>query len=352
MKYWLLTTEYPPEFGGGISTYCFHTATMLQQQKWTVSVFVKDFSVKKKREEIQGHGVRIIRFNPNSFSNRNELGFEASLSYAYAEIIKQYLEMEGLPDALESQEFGGIAYYIANYKWLQYTLFKNLKIIITLHAPSFLYYEYNKVPFYRFPYFWIGEMEKFCIRAADLLISPSKYLVDELRKRMKMDDLEISILPNPYDFKKQPLKQNSKNDKLIFFGKLTPQKGTLELLQYFQELWNNAFEHSLYMIGGENHFYYPEGVDMGYYIKKKYKRVIAEKKLQLLGAIGPEKIDEYLNDTYVVIIPSLVDNLPYVVLEAMAKGKIVLASVQGGQSEVIEEEKNGFLFSHFEKDSL
>jgi glycosyltransferase involved in cell wall biosynthesis len=352
LKYWLLTTEYPPDFGGGISTYCLHTATMLQQQDWKVSVFIKDFSVKKKHEQIEPSGVRVIRFNPNAMVQKSELGFEASLSYAYAEVVKQYLEIEGLPDALESQEFGGIAYYIINYKWLQYPLFKNLKIIVTLHAPAFLYYEYNKVPYHRFPYFWIGEMEKFCIRGADLLISPSQYLVDELKVRMKLDDLEIVVVPNPYVFKSQSVYQFNKKDKLVFFGKLTLQKGALELIQYFQQLWDSGFEQPLYMIGGGNHMYYPEGTDMIHHINRKYKKEIAEKKLQLLGSIRQEKIGGYLGDACIVIIPSLVDNLPYTVLEAMNKGKIVLASVQGGQSEIVEDGVNGFLFSHVESGSF
>ncbi|MDN3654411.1 glycosyltransferase [Ferruginibacter paludis] len=352
MNYWLLTTEYPPEFGGGISTYCLHTAVMLQQQDWKVSVFVKDFSVKKKHEQIEASGVRVIRFNPNAMVQKSELGFETAQSYAFAEIIKQYLETEGIPEALESQEFGGIAYYIINYKWLQYPLFKNLKIIVTLHAPSFLYYEYNKVPYHRFPYFWIGEMERFCIRGADLLISPSQYLVDELKVRMKLDDLEITVVPNPYVFKRQSVSLVNRKDKLIFFGKLTLQKGAIELIQYFQQLWENGFEHPLYMIGGGNHMYYPEGTDIIHHIKRKYKKEIAEEKLQLLGSIHEEKIDGYLSNACVVIIPSLVDNLPYTVLEAMSKGRIVLASVQGGQSEIIEDGVNGFLFSHNETGSF
>jgi len=32
----------------------------------------------------------------------------------------------------------------------------------------------------------------------------------------------------------------------------------------------------------------------------------------------------------------------------MSRGKIVLASMQGGHSEIIDNNKNGFLFNHFE----
>ena len=67
MNYWLLTSEYPPFFGGGISTYCYHTAKMLYQYGHNVSVFVNDNSIKDKLIETR-EGIRIIRFNP-SFTN-------------------------------------------------------------------------------------------------------------------------------------------------------------------------------------------------------------------------------------------------------------------------------------------
>ncbi|HET9429930.1 MAG TPA: glycosyltransferase, partial [Chitinophagaceae bacterium] len=55
-----------------------------------------------------------------------------------------------------------------------------------------------------------------------------------------------------------------------------------------------------------------------------------------------------LANAEVVIIPSNNDNLPYAVLESMALGKIVLASKQGGQAEVIEDGQDGFIFDHDE----
>ncbi|RZK11479.1 MAG: glycosyltransferase, partial [Flavobacterium sp.] len=39
-------------------------------------------------------------------------------------------------------------------------------------------------------------------------------------------------------------------------------------------------------------------------------------------------------------------NLPYAAIEAMGLGKVVLASIQGGQAELITDNKNGLLFDH------
>lgn len=59
-----------------------------------------------------------------------------------------------------------------------------------------------------------------------------------------------------------------------------------------------------------------------------------------------------MQKAHIVLVPSLFDNLPYTVLEAMSWGKVVLASKQGGQSEVIQHGVNGFLFDHYKQKDL
>ena len=195
-------------------------------------------------------------------------------------------------------------------------------------------------------------MERFCIRSADMLISPSQYLVNELSERVKINDLTINILKNPFKSSEKYIKHTIKKNELVFFGKLTPQKGCLELIHYFKELWKEGFEPTLTMIGGGNHLYHPEGIDMIDYIKRICQKELVEGRLKLLGAIKAEKLEEYIASAHVIIIPSIVDNLPYTVPEVMSLGKIVLASKQGGQSEIIDHGVDGFLFDHKDKESF
>ncbi len=351
MKIWLLTSEFPPDFGGGISTYCLETAQMFSSFGHTVTVITQDFQTNEIASTTKDE-YTVVRFNPTKYYTSSFLGYEANLSYAFAQVVKELVVKEGAPDIIESQEYMGIAYYLLQYKWLQYPIFKDLKVVITLHATSFLYLEYNKVPYYQLPYFWIGEMERACIRSADLIISPSKYLVNELNGRVKTDDLDIHILKNPYKTGEQYTEKEVVKNKILFFGKLTPQKGCLELIHYFKQLWKEGFEFPLTMIGGGNHLYHPEGIDMIDYIKKICDKEIKDGKLILLGAIPPKQLDQYITDAHIIIIPSIVDNLPYTVPEVMSRGKVVLASIQGGQSEIIENGVDGFLFDHTDQSSF
>src|ERR1700722_9723030 len=261
MKIWLLTSEFPPDFGGGISTYCLETAQMLSHFGHSVTVITQNFQV-NELTIIQKDNYSICHFNPSKYFTSSFLGYETNLSYAFAEAVKELVEKEGKPDVIESQEYMGIAYYLLQYKWLGYATFKDLKVLVTLHAPSFLYLEYNKVPNYQLPYYWIGEMERFCIRSADMLISPSQYLVNELNGRVKIDDLAITVLKNPYKATEYHTPGSIKKNEFVFLGKLIPQKGCLELITYFKQLWKEGFDASLTMIGGGDHLYHPEGIDM------------------------------------------------------------------------------------------
>lgn len=351
MKIWLLTSEFPPAYGGGISTYCLETARMMSSFGHEVLVITPDHGVTTTDRAVQDN-YSVIRFNPGRYFTHAFLGYEANLSYAFSQVVQQLILEEGAPDVVESQEYSGIAYYLLQFKWLGYPLFKDLKVAVTLHAPSFLYLEFNKVPVYQLPYFWIGEMERFCIRAADLLISPSQYLIDQLKDRVKIDDRKIHVLKNPYATPLPGKPRQVQENKIMFFGKLIPQKGCLELLKYFKELWADGFEHRLFMIGGGDHLYHPEGIDMIDFIRSGYRSELEQGKLVLLGSISPDQLATHLSDAHVVLVPSIVDNLPYTVLEAMGQGKVLLVSRQGGQSEMIDDGQDGFVFDHEQQGSF
>ena len=345
-KYWLLTTEYPPLHGGGISTYCFFTSQMFAENGYLVTVFVIDDTIKKLFISVSGN-IRLIRFNPNTNNLRSFLGYTARISYAFATVVIDMISKEGKPDFIEAQDYLGIAYYITQFKYTGYILLKDIPIIITLHSPAFIYLEYNRVPTNRFPDYWTGEMEKNAIIAADALISPTNFLIEEISKHISLTGKQIGIIANPYKIDDVSNFEFIKN-KIIYYGKLSPQKGSFELLEYFKELWDEGFSYPLTIIGSTDIVYYPEMKTMGQIINKKYALYIAKGLLKFSGKIPPSKINESIKDAHVIIVPSIVDNMPYVVMEAMCIGKVVLASIQGGQKEMIDDGKDGLLFNHNE----
>src|SRR5688500_10029359 len=170
---------------------------MLSEKGHEVSVFINDTSV-QNFEITANPKIRIIRFNPSRTNSSSFLGHVTNISYEFADIIKEFIGKEGKPDIIEAQEYLGIAYYLLQNKKLLYDWCKDVPVLITMHSPSFLYMEYNHVSQYRYPNYWICEMERFCLQAADHVISPSQFMVNELVKRFELKNKEVTIIPNPF----------------------------------------------------------------------------------------------------------------------------------------------------------
>jgi len=353
MNYWLLTSEYPPFFGGGISTYCQLTARMLSQNGHQVSVFINDAAVGDVAIE-EREGIRIVRFNPSRTKSEAFLGYTTNISYEFAAIVKQFIENGETPDLIEAQEYLGIAYYLLHFKRLGYAWCQAIPVVITMHSPSFLYMEYNHVPQYRFPNYWICEMERFCLQAADLVISPSRFMIRELEKRFRLTNPNLTVIANPFSAKaeQEAFAGAVHKGEIVFFGKLTVQKGAFKLLTYFKELWDEGFSRPLYVVGGQDIVYHPEGKDMGDLVRTRYQKYIAAGLLRLEDRLPPSEAGQRLARAEVVVVPSMNDNLPYVVLEMMALGKIVLVSQQGGHAEIVEDGTDGFIFDHERPDTF
>lgn len=350
MKFWLLTTEYPPQSGGGISTYCWHTAKMFAENGVQVTVFIPSQQSEHRKIVIQEANIRLVYFRCDGNPQNRFLGWEAALSYEFANVLRTFQDEEGSPDFVESQEYGGIAYYALQRRLLEDDFLKGSTFFVTAHAPGFLYLDYNQAPLYQFPDYWIGEMERSVLRSADFVLFPSAYLLGELTNRLDLSDVTTAVLKNPFiPFDTVP---DYDAGGLVFFGKLTPQKGGLEMLTYLKEMWDEGFKSPISIVGSGEHFFYPKMMDMGEYVRGRFKNYIADGLIRFEGHIAPETIAGRLAHARVIIVPSTVDNLPYTVLEGMSLGKVLLVSQEGGHVELITHGKNGFTFSHHQPGSF
>ncbi len=70
----------------------------------------------------------------------------------------------------------------------------------------------------------------------------------------------------------------------------------------------------------------------------------ARRSVHALGRQHPEAIQQLLREHAVVVVPSPDDNLPYTMIEAMAHGRVVVASRAGGMAETIRDGVDALLF--------
>ena len=98
-------------------------------------------------------------------------------------------------------------------------------------------------------------MEKQALQAADAIISPSRYLLDCIRPAMAEYKNPVAVISNPFALPDQPAYPVTRN-KVVYLGKLSAQKGSFELLEYFKYLWDNGLEHALHVVGKTNIFFH------------------------------------------------------------------------------------------------
>lgn len=160
----------------------------------------------------------------------------------------------------------------------------------------------------------------------DLFISPSKFLKYKMWEAHWPED-KIIVLNNPAS-KFQP---EAAGNNLLYFGRLSEEKGVRTLIEAIK-LGN---EH-LDIVGTG-----PEEEKL----KTLSQKLKLEKQITFHGIKQGEELDKFISQAKAVILPSVWnENMPLALLEAMAKGKIIIASRTGGTPELIEEGKTGYLF--------
>ncbi|MGG4034634.1 glycosyltransferase [Paenibacillus cisolokensis] len=342
MNIWILTSEYPPDFGGGIGMYVDQVSTMFSEAGHDVTVMVRD---SHKNSIENNNRVRVVRFQHMQGDFYSYLGYWTALAYQYAEEVISLIKKDGVkPDIIEIQEYNGIGYYLLMRKWQLDPVLKDIPIVVHLHTPTFELDKVNQGPRYKFPNYWIGHMEKFCMKAADALLSPSVFLKKQVQHVAPNNPIEVIHLP--YQLKEYEAGYNREynSDTFLYFGRTEYRKGVVQMLKAADLVWKQGHKFKLKIIGGDTYFY-PKGRNLGELLKEQYRHRIEEGNLIFKDAIPPKDLNPEILKARAVIVPSLYENFPYTCLTSMWLGSPMLVSRSGGQAEMVgEDAKAGLIF--------
>lgn len=180
---------------------------------------------------------------------------------------------------------------------------------------------------------WIRrKMEHVFIMRANKVISPCHAMVELVEKEIGQQLLQAHVIPYPIDKSEIKIIDTSRGSKkvaLLFASRNDPVKGG-ELLIKALGLLSKNIQCKIHV---EFYGYAPQ-------------RDLTHLPFLIVNEFVPKEV---LKKAYkkadICIIPSLFDNSPNTVYEAMAQGKIVVASAVGGIPEIIENRENGFLFN-------
>lgn len=181
------------------------------------------------------------------------------------------------------------------------------------------------------------------------IVGLSKWLSECAKNSTLLKDKQHLNLPNPIDTnvfkpfdkeKSRELWSLPQEKKLVLFGAMgatsDPRKGFKELSKAMQKLDKNS-DIEFVVFGSSR----PQnGPDFGF-------------KTHYLGSLADDvSLVALYSAVDVMIVPSLQENLSNAIMESLACGTPVVAFDIGGNSDMVEHEKNGYLAKPFESEDL
>ncbi|NCF75218.1 MAG: glycosyltransferase [Xanthomonadaceae bacterium] len=188
-----------------------------------------------------------------------------------------------------------------------------------------------------------------------IIISPSKWLLDFYSKKGFFQKSKKIVLKNPLyksQIQNHKLQINSiprfdagQNSKFVFMyvGQIEKHKGILFLIKVFKRLSEQIknIDFRLTIIGGGSE-------------SQKIKQISKDNfKIIFLGKLHHKELNNFFVQSNCLIVPSLCyENSPTVIYESLSFGVPVLAADIGGIAELIQDNKNGYIFKAGDENDL
>jgi glycosyltransferase involved in cell wall biosynthesis len=344
MRMALLSFEYPAETGfGGIGTYTWYQARALVKLGHEVHVLAGATAPTPLRTE-EHDGVRVYRFRADGRLMRSFQRLDKRKMWWTKNRLENALSMyralkvlrrEHTYDLIEMPECGAEGLLINNL--MRGTM------LIKFHSPARLIMQFYDVPSGDITY--CSFLENLGIRGASAFSSCSRFLSEEARAKLGIRR-PIRVIPNGIDLKLFDAedqidfreKFNLPRDRLmiLFSGRMETRKG----IHLCKEIAGSILERYdvVFAFAGQDLFNYMTDTLLPYLKGKKLKGSV-----HYLGKLGLVDVRSCLRQTDVFLLPSLWENCPYSCLEAMAAGRPIVSTDQGGMPELIRHGENGLL---------
>ncbi len=337
----LLSFEYPPETGfGGIGTYTWYHARALARLGHQVHVLAGSTSEGPLTTH-QENGVFVHRFRSSGPAMRlfrrlarfgchwTRLRLENAWSmYQGLKILKRRYTF----DVLEMPECGAEGFLVNSLQ--------KVPTVVRFHSPAQLIMPMYDVS--RADMVACSALERRGIGSATALTSCSAFLAGQVRTEMDVR-APVTVISNGIDlslFDSEPKIDVAgfPRDKLtiLFAGRMERRKGIHlcgAIAERILRRHNVAF-----VFAGEDLFGYLADVTLPALQKQELQG-----SAHYLGKLGLKETRSCMRDADILMLPSLWENCPYSCLEAMAAGRAIVSSDQGGMPELIRDGSNGLL---------
>ncbi len=314
MKIAILIAGFPPKSIGGAEIATLNIATELAKRGHEVHVITT--GDKKLKGDKRG----------DFYIHYIQLGMlpEASILGAISYSVKALAQIRRInPDIVHAQRFyrEGLSAFLAK------KLLKKPYCIWCHGSDIYLSWKFK------------GIASKLFLGQADAVVALTEHMREKIKEICHRD---ASVIPNGIELKRferlprrSTVKSAASDEKtLLFVGRLDPIKGVAYLIEAMNTIVKRNPQVRLLLVG--------DGKE-----RRSLETLVEELRLveyvSFVGKVPNEKVPEYMAATDVLVLPSLSEGFPVVLLEAMACGLPIVATNVGGIPEIVRDGENGFL---------
>ncbi|MFN3890329.1 MAG: glycosyltransferase family 4 protein [Beijerinckiaceae bacterium] len=342
MRIALISFEYGGgPSGGGIGAYVRNAAQMLAARGHSVEVFCGDADASIDSDT----PYRINRVT----SPRQEFSDAVLLPFSERHNAIPFNVVEG-------PEYGADAAGIRN-------MFPGVPLVVRLHTPGELIGEINasyvnaldKIRFVagglirgrvNKPYWRRTRdehaLERLHAREADLVVAPSRAILDRLRDVWGLSEDKCEVVPNVFVPASEllSLEPAKSPGTVLFLGRLEVRKGVLELARAVPMIAQAVPEVRFLFVGSSAPM--PGG-------RRRVRDAMLGRYGRSAGcvchmdSVPYAQVPRLIGEAAVVVAPSAWENFPYVCLEGMSAARAVIGSSAGGMAEIIDNGETGLL---------
>ncbi len=203
------------------------------------------------------------------------------------------------------------------------------KIVFHIHAGAFDECYQNGNPLYRF-------MCRFLVNNSEALVVLSGRWNNFFEQNFRIR--KLLVIKNPVEHKRPVLVSRKKDAEVVFLflGRIADHKGIFDLVDLIVREQKTLRGKCKFLIGGNHEV-------------ERLKNTIAEGGIgdlaEYIGWVQDDEKDKFFYQSDYFILPTYEEAMPMTILEAFSFGKPVITTPVGSIPEVVENSKNGILFT-------
>lgn len=326
----MLSSEYPPETIGGLSTHVYFLSHYLSRLGNEVHVI--SCKSEGSKDEENDRGVFVHRVEPYDINTNDFVKKIMHLNFAMAERAVRLINEGTKFDVIHSHDW--LSFYSAKLVKCSY----DIPLVVTIHATEYGRNNGIRTDMQKY----ISSVENKLCHEACRIIACSNFMGKQINGLFNIPWDKIRLIPNGVDIKEFEFsfdwlnfrRRYAKDDeKIIFFiGRHVFEKG-IQLLIEASPIVIRKHNNVKFVIAGLG--------PMTEEIKDKVKSSGLSEKFLFTGYMDEDTKNKMYRVSNAAVFPSLYEPFGIVALEAMASKCPVVVSDTGGFSEIVKHEFNG-----------